>query len=48
MTPFLSNRDIYTSVICALVPQVRERKAYFGAANLTGAGIAPIWCCESD
>ena len=25
MTQFLSNRDIYTSVICDLVPQARER-----------------------
>lgn len=25
MTTFLSNRDIYTSVICGLVPQVKER-----------------------
>ena len=25
MTTFLSNRDIYTSVICGLVPQARER-----------------------
>ena len=24
MTTFLSNRDIYTSVICGIVPQVRE------------------------
>ena len=25
MTTFLSNRDIYTSVVCSLVPQARER-----------------------
>ena len=25
MTTFFSNRDIYTSVICDLVPQTRER-----------------------
>ena len=25
MTTFLSNRDIYTSVVCGLVPQARER-----------------------
>jgi len=25
MTTFLSNRDIYESVICGIVPQVRER-----------------------
>ena len=25
MTTFLSNRDIYTSVACSLVPQARER-----------------------
>ena len=25
MTTFLSNRDIYTSVICGIVPQARER-----------------------
>ena len=25
MTTFLSNRSIYTSVICGIVPQVRER-----------------------
>lgn len=25
MTTFLSNRDIYTSVVCELVPQARER-----------------------
>ena len=25
MTQFLSNRDIYESVICGIVPQVRER-----------------------
>ena len=25
MTTFLSNRDIYTSAVCALVPQARER-----------------------
>ena len=25
MTTFLSNRDIYESVICGTVPQVRER-----------------------
>ena len=25
MTTFLSNRDIYTSVVCGIVPQVRER-----------------------
>ena len=25
MTIFLSNRDIYTSVVCGIVPQARER-----------------------
>ena len=25
MTTFLSNRDIYTSVVCGIVPQARER-----------------------
>ena len=25
MTTFLSNRDIYTSVVCGIVPQTRER-----------------------
>ena len=25
MTSFLSNRDIYTSVVCGIVPQARER-----------------------
>ena len=25
MTTFLSNREIYTSVVCGLVPQARER-----------------------
>ncbi len=25
MTTFLSNRDIYTSVVCSLVPQAKER-----------------------
>ena len=25
MTQFLSNRDIYTSVVCELIPQVQER-----------------------
>ena len=25
MTQFLSNRDIYESVICGIVPQVKER-----------------------
>ena len=25
MTQFLSNRDIYESVICGIVPQVREQ-----------------------
>ena len=25
MTAFLSNRDIYTSVVCGIVPQARER-----------------------
>lgn len=25
MTTFLSNRDIYTSVICGIVPQARKR-----------------------
>ena len=25
MTTFLSNRSIYTSVICGIVPEVRER-----------------------
>ena len=24
MTTFLSNRDIYTSVVCGIVPQARE------------------------
>jgi hypothetical protein len=25
MTTFLSNRDIYTSVVCGVVPRARER-----------------------
>ena len=25
MTTFLSNRDIYTSVVCGIVPQAKER-----------------------
>ena len=25
MTSFLSNRDIYTSVVCGIVPQAKER-----------------------
>ena len=25
MTAFLSNRDIYTSVVCGIVPQAKER-----------------------
>ena len=25
MTTFISNRDIYTSVVCGIVPQARER-----------------------
>ena len=28
MTHFLSNRDIYTSVVCGIVPQARERLWY--------------------
>ena len=48
MTTFLSNRDIYTSVVCGIVPQAKERlwiatadikDMYFGSANLTGAGM---------
>ncbi len=37
MTTFLSNRDIYTSVVCGIVPQARER--LWIAAGVISAAI---------
>ena len=35
MTTFLSNRDIYTSFVCGIVPQARERLGIATAAAVT-------------
>jgi hypothetical protein len=38
MTTFLSNRDIYTSVVCGIVPQARDfrKLSGFGWWIMTG------------
>ena len=39
MTTFISNRDIYTSVVCGIVPQAMERIWIATAAAATSAAI---------
>ncbi len=46
MTTFLSNRDIYESVICGIVPQARER-LWIATADIkdmyvSGCGSPPL------
>lgn len=40
MTTFLSNRDIYTSVVCSLVPQARER-LWIATADIKDMYVEP-------
>ena len=40
MTAFLSNRDIYTSVVCGIVPQVRER-LWIATADIKDLYVEP-------
>ena len=40
MTTFLSNREIYESVICGIVPQVRER-LWIATANIKDMYVEP-------
>jgi len=40
MTTFLSNRDIYTSVVCGIVPQVRER-LWIATADIKDMYVEP-------
>ena len=39
MTTFLSNREIYESVICGLAPQARERLWIATFARAKGVGL---------
>ena len=39
MTTFLSNRDIYESVICGIVPQVKNRLWIATFARAKGVGL---------
>jgi len=45
MVGFLSNRDIYTSVVCGIVPQGRERLWIATFARAEGVGL-PDECNE--
>ena len=40
MTTFLSNREIYTSVVCGIVPQVRER-LWIATADIKDMYVEP-------
>ena len=46
MTIFLSNRDIYESVICGIVPQVRER-LWIATADIKDMYVHPSLATEA-
>ena len=51
MTTFLSNRDIYTSVVCGIVPQARKFRQFLdlcGVNDEYDANICVILVSNSD
>ena len=47
MTTFLSNRDIYSSVVCGVVPQAKER-LWIATADIKDMYVATIAAERSD
>lgn len=42
MTTFLSNRDIYSSVVCGIVPGARER-LWIATADIKDMYVDAVW-----
>ena len=42
MTSFLSNREIYTSIVCGIVPQARER-LWIATADIKDRHVRRYW-----